>query len=109
MLYIYIYIYIYILISIYIYLYIYVYVYVCAYVYVYIYVCICISFRHTLFSLFDLGCIFDHESWPSVRKSSALSQKVCVCVCVREREREREGVESLYSVRKRACAPTESA
>jgi hypothetical protein len=29
-------------------------------------------------------------------------------VCEREREREREGVESLYSVRKRACALTES-
>jgi hypothetical protein len=42
-----------------------------------------IHFRHTLFSLFDLGCILDHESWYSVRKRSC-------SLTERERERERE-------------------
>jgi hypothetical protein len=57
-------------------------------IYIYIYVYIYISFRHTLFSLFDLGCILDHESWYSVRKSSgSLTERE------RERERVRESIE----------------
>ena len=55
------------------------YMYMRVYIYIYI-ICICICicmyvyifFRHTLFSLFDLGCMLDHESWYSVRESTPL-------------------------------------